>query len=87
MWVHSPRRGPTLVQTSATLVVLQLKRDGSTISAGWRPFAEPGLRDLGSITVTFPATISGGVSVVNRAQQQARPETFEARFDRVALSC
>jgi regulation of enolase protein 1 (concanavalin A-like superfamily) len=85
--VRSPRRGPEKVQTDAKRVVLQLTRKGQTISARWRPFNEPGFTELGRITVRFPDTIRVGISVLNRAQSGAKPTSFRARFEHVALSC
>jgi regulation of enolase protein 1 (concanavalin A-like superfamily) len=85
--VHAPSKaGPGLVATKANDVVLQLKRSGNEVTAGWTT-GKNKLRDLGTITLELPGTVKAGVAVLNQAQNGAEPETFQATFYRVWFTC
>jgi hypothetical protein len=66
--------------------VLQLRRSGSDITAGWST-GQGKLRDLGTISMDLPDTIQAGVAVLNQAQSGAKPKTFQATFYRVWFLC
>jgi regulation of enolase protein 1 (concanavalin A-like superfamily) len=84
--VLKPGSGPA--RADADRVVLELSRQGSAVRARWRPATDTAWRDLGSVTMTLPAGVQLGVSVLNRAQgTKAKPEPFSASFDSVTLTC
>ncbi|MEV6634655.1 Hsp70 family protein [Actinoplanes sp. NPDC051470] len=76
-----------VVPTDAGHVLLQVRREGDRISAGWREPGNPTYSDLGSAQIDLPGTVRVGLSVLNRAQNGAKPETFSATFSRAALTC
>lgn len=86
-FVRSPRTGRRPVATDVDRVVLRLVRDNQTVIALWRPATDTKLQELGRVRVTFGETVDVGVSVLNGAQSGARPEAFQARFDRVTVTC
>ena len=76
-----------VVPTDAGQVLLQVRREGDRISAGWREPGSPAYSDLGSAQIDLPGTVRVGLSVLNRAQNGAKPETFSATFSRATLTC
>ena len=86
--VHPPSKGlKGLVRTDAGHVILQLRREGNTVHAGWRVPAKPEFTDLGDATIELPESVRIGVSVLNCAQNGTEPERFSAKFDQVTLTC
>jgi regulation of enolase protein 1 (concanavalin A-like superfamily) len=79
--------GAGAARSDADRVVLELAREGSAVRARWRPATETAWRELGSVTMTLPAGVQVGVSVLNRAQGKAKPAAFSASFDSVTLTC
>jgi len=79
--------GPGAAESDDDEVVLELARDGETVTGRWRPATATDWRDLGSITMDLPDDVQIGVSVLNRAQGDAEPASFSAAFADVTLAC
>ena len=53
------------------------------MSARWRPYGDEKWKEIGTIPVKLPAYTKAGVTALNRAQGEAKPTPFTARFDYV----
>ncbi|MDJ0343411.1 DUF1349 domain-containing protein [Streptomyces sp. PH10-H1] len=89
-------KGRKLVRTDATTVQLRLKRTGGTVTASWRESATADWQQLGQAPTPgssgnpAPASISAGLSVLNRAQPpkgDPQKAPFTASFDYANLTC
>jgi len=79
--------GGTATHATADRLILELARSGNVLRARWRPSTEVDWQDLGTITMNLPADVQVGVSVLNRAQGNSKPDTFSAAFTSVSLTC
>ncbi|GAA2628823.1 Hsp70 family protein [Paractinoplanes durhamensis] len=86
-WVHGTQPDQHPIKTTATRLVLRMKRVGSTVTGSWRPADQTFYTDLATIQMKLPASVRVGVAALNRAQNGAKPTPFRARFDRIALTC
>ena len=79
--------GGTATHATADRLILELARSGNVLRARWRPSTEVDWQDLGTITMSLPADVQVGISVLNRAQGNSKPDTFSAAFTTVSLTC
>jgi len=87
--VHGPFEGENVVSTSATNVELRLVRNGSDVSASWRPTGSDDWRGLGG-SIALEGDADVGVTVLNRAQPPSGDPLMQpltASFDRVSIRC
>jgi len=87
--VHGPFEGENVISTSATNLELRLVRDGSDVSASWRPTGSDDWRGLGG-SIALEGDADVGVTVLNRAQPPSGDpdkEPLTASFDRVRITC
>ena len=85
--IPADRDDKRMVPLKTSGAVLQLARKGGTVTARWKPGGDNDTSDLATINMDLPETFKVGVSVLNWAQKGAKPETFDATFFRVALTC
>ncbi|MFC7273032.1 Hsp70 family protein [Paractinoplanes rhizophilus] len=85
--VHGPLPNQNPIKTEATRMVLRMVRSGGRVVGSWRPIDKPGFAELGNVPMTLPQTVRVGVSALNRAQFGAKPIPFQARFERIAVTC